>query len=291
MKIFISWSGEKSRLVALALREWLPWVINDLEPFVSDEDIHSGTRWQAEIAGELEATNFGIICVTQENQDSPWLNFEAGALAKAVDASRVVPLAVDLKLSDIVLPLGQFQAQRATQEGIRKVLFSLNATCDHPLDEDRLKKAASKWWSDLEEQLAVIAQQTAPAEVESPPDETVDQELRTDRELLEEMLDTVRSLARDVDANRRRPPRSRPPRDRVVEEIRAILDAAGGDAEVETDTGEPDLILVRPERTMPDEIKRRLWDTGSSHDITVGIVLSPEERAARKQADGEGGAT
>src|SRR3954463_13096994 len=111
MRVFISWSGEQSRDVALALREWLPAVINRVEPFVSSKDIYAGTRWQAEIAGQLDSSNFGIVCVTRENQGGRWLNFEAGALTKAVQSSRVIPLAVDLKPSDIELPLGQFQAQ------------------------------------------------------------------------------------------------------------------------------------------------------------------------------------
>ena len=55
----------------------------------------------------------GILCVTRENHEAPWLNLQAGALAKAVDVSRVVPLAIDLAPSDVVLPLGQFQAQPA----------------------------------------------------------------------------------------------------------------------------------------------------------------------------------
>ena len=111
MKVFISWSGSKSQHVAEALREWLPDVINSVEPFVSSEDIHAGARWQRELASQLDLSNFGIVCVTRENQAEPWLNFEAGALAKAVDVSRLIPLAIDLKPSDVELPLGEFQAQ------------------------------------------------------------------------------------------------------------------------------------------------------------------------------------
>lgn len=276
MKVFISWSGEKSRLVALALREWLPWVINDVEPFVSDEDIHSGTRWQSEIAAELEATNFGIICVTRENQEAPWLNFEAGALAKAVDASRVVPLAIDLKLSDVVLPLGQFQAQRATREGIRKVLFSLNASSDHPLDEDRLRKAADKWWSDLEAQLVEIEERT------KAPDATSESAERTDRELLEETLDTVRSLARDLETSRRRVPHLQRREDELLfEELRSALDAFDAQADIlVTDRpGGIRHVTVIPRKRFPDELRRQLWNIGLSHGINLGIRLTPEERA------------
>jgi hypothetical protein len=73
MKVFISWSGDKSRNVAVALRDWLPSVINGIQPFVSSKDIHAGTRWQQEIADQLDTTNFGVVCVTKENQLSPCL--------------------------------------------------------------------------------------------------------------------------------------------------------------------------------------------------------------------------
>jgi TIR domain len=91
MKVFISWSGSKSQDVAVALGDWLPGVINRIEPFVSAKDIYAGSRWESEIASQLDTTNFGIVCVTRENQAAPWLNFEAGALAKAVELSRLIP--------------------------------------------------------------------------------------------------------------------------------------------------------------------------------------------------------
>jgi RNA polymerase sigma factor (sigma-70 family) len=190
MKVFISWSGSKSGNVAVALRDWLPGVINSVEPFVSSEDIYAGARWQSDIATTLDSSNFGIVCVTRENQGSPWLNFEAGALAKAVDSSRVIPLAVDLKPSDVELPLGQFQAQPATEDGVRAVVVSINeALAEQRLSDDLLRTSFDVWWPRLKEELDRIEQQTTAA---VPP-------LRTDRELLEETLDTVRSLARSID--------------------------------------------------------------------------------------------
>lgn len=191
MKVFISWSGDYSRGVALALHGWLPGVINQVEPFVSAKDVHAGSRWQAEIAKHLEATAFGIVCVTKDNQGAPWLNFEAGALAKAVDSSRVVPLAIDLKPSDIANPLGQFQAQSADEAGIAAMVQSINQATDNPLNEELLGRSVAKWWPDLQEELTSMGKEAdAPRKPARPP--------RSERELLEEVLETVRSMARHV---------------------------------------------------------------------------------------------
>jgi hypothetical protein len=98
------------------MRAWLPGVINDVNPFMSDE-IEPGARWQQEISTELESTDFGIIFVTAANQHRPWLNFEAGALAKAVDISRVVPLAIDLRPAEIDFHWGSFKPSVLTSTG------------------------------------------------------------------------------------------------------------------------------------------------------------------------------
>src|SRR3989454_7866890 len=109
MKVFISWSGDRSRTIADVLRRWLPSVLQAVRPYFSPDDIAKGTRWSSEIAKELEASKIGIICLTGDNLSAPWLMFESGALAKNLDKSFVIPLLVGIKQSDVSGPLAQFQ--------------------------------------------------------------------------------------------------------------------------------------------------------------------------------------
>ena len=82
MKVFISWSGDTSRMIADEIRKWLPGVLQAVKPYFSPDDIAKGTRWESEISKELEASSVGLLVITPDNIQAPWLMFEAGALAK-----------------------------------------------------------------------------------------------------------------------------------------------------------------------------------------------------------------
>ncbi len=242
MQVFISWSGEKSRKVALTLRQWLPSVIQALDPWVSAKDIDAGSRWQAEIAEKLDSTNFGIVCVTRDNQLEPWLNFEAGALAKSVEQGRLVPLAIDLKPSDVKNPLGQFQAQHADENGMREVMKSLNSACT-ALTPERLEKAFELNWPSLAEALAEIAEDDA-GEPEA---------IRSERELLEETLDTVRSLGRLITTRLGPGPRRLPPNHPAIRRTTALLEANGVTAEVRQSAA--GALMIRTDVPVPAELQ------------------------------------
>src|SRR5262245_43627779 len=116
MKVFISWSGALSHRVATLLRDWLPNVLQAVEPWLSSEDIAPGARWFSDVSTQLEAVEVGIICLTAENASSAWLNFEAGAISRRQEGARVCVYAVDVPLSDIRGPLSQFQVTRANSD-------------------------------------------------------------------------------------------------------------------------------------------------------------------------------
>ncbi len=71
MKVFVGWSGQLSHSVALVLKEWLPAVVDNVEPWVSSEDIDKGTVWNAELKKALGEAQFGVICLTPDNIGKP----------------------------------------------------------------------------------------------------------------------------------------------------------------------------------------------------------------------------
>jgi hypothetical protein len=150
MRVFISWSGEPSRLIAKALTEWLRPVVQHIEPWMSDEQIRSGTRWREVIGKALDGTDFGIICLTRSNQHEPWLVFEAGALAKRLEVARLVPLFIDLAPSDVTGPLEGWQGQRLDREGVRRLVFDLNEAADKSVPEGSLGGLFDAMWPQLE---------------------------------------------------------------------------------------------------------------------------------------------
>ena len=157
MKVFISWSGNKSHRVALVFREWLPSVIQSIVPYVSSEDIDKGARWSSDIAKELEDSTFGILCVTKDNLNAPWLSFEAGALSKTMDKSFVTPFLFDIKRSEVNGPILQFQPTIFEKEDIKKLLLTLNKACgEDGISEAMLEKAFEVWYPTLENDLNAL---------------------------------------------------------------------------------------------------------------------------------------
>lgn len=179
MKIFISWSGKKSKEAALILRSWLPDVIQNVEPWMSSEDIGAGSRQSRDIEKQLQDSNFGIICLTRDNATAPWVNFEAGAIAKSVENSFVCPYLLDLKSSQIPRgPLNLFQAKVANRDETWELLQGINNAMESgSLTEEQLARTFDRWWPDLEKALSNLPNDEGEV-VKDVPEELVIGEIR-----------------------------------------------------------------------------------------------------------------
>ena len=184
MKVFLSWSGSQSKALALQLHEWLPQVIQDLDPWFSEKDITAGSRWGEAVATQLAEGNFGIICLTPGNLNAPWIHFEAGALSKALKGSYVVPYLLGLDVSSLPPsgPLFQFQPRRADKEGTRALCNELNKKLAKPLSDTTLNLTFEKFWPDLERKLAELQSSPQPAPIKRSPEEILEDLLAMSRE-------------------------------------------------------------------------------------------------------------
>jgi hypothetical protein len=192
MRVFISWSGEPSRSVAQALRDWLPMVVQHVEPWMSDADIESGRRWNDEVAAELEKADYGIICLTASNIERPWLLFEAGALAKRFDTARVVPLLIDLGPADVAMPLASFQGRPLSQDGMLRLVRDMNAGRVQPLPAAQLDQLFEGMWPALSIRVTAAQARFAASPLIQAPREAED--------VMAELVETVRRIERRMDA-------------------------------------------------------------------------------------------
>lgn len=154
MLVFISWSGNLSHQIALALRDWLPIPLPSIEPWVSSEDIAKGERWTPEMANALNKANYGIVCVVRENCLEPWISFEAGAISKQTN-SRLSPFLFGLNPRELGKhPLAQFQCTSYDKNEVKKLLYSLNeANTANRVPEAKLDKAFEVCWPGFQAKL------------------------------------------------------------------------------------------------------------------------------------------
>ncbi|WP_407471146.1 DNA-directed RNA polymerase subunit alpha C-terminal domain-containing protein [Xanthomonas campestris] len=185
LRVFLSWSLQRSEAIAQAFRDWLPSVLQNVRPYYTPDDIGKGSRWASEIRGELEGSDFGIIFLTPENLTSPWILFEAGALSK-LEKSKVAPLLLGVDPTDVSGPLAQLQLTKFNKEECFKLIKALNRALDtRALEPAVLTNVFDKWWPDLEAKVQAAMAIALPSPHAAK---------RPERELLEEVLERVRAI-------------------------------------------------------------------------------------------------
>lgn len=186
MRLFISWSGEQTRELGAALKTFLDTAFaGHLSTFLSDADIAPGERFLAAINDGLEDAELGILLVTRSNQRSPWLLFEAGALASKTAAGSVIPLLVDISRAELDPPLSQFQNVVGTSRiEITKLCARILNEIDSAPGEAAHTILFDTAWTALESAVRKATDWESPS---APPRRDV-------HEMLEELLLSVNSL-------------------------------------------------------------------------------------------------
>jgi hypothetical protein len=284
MKVFISWSGEKSHRVALAFHGWLPNVLQNIESYISSEDIEKGRRWSVEVGRALEDASYGIICVTRANQGSPWLNFEAGALSKIVDSTHVSPVLIDLRSADLVGPLSQFQATTLGFDDITRLARSIDSACEHQIGEARVADAVEVWWPNLARDMDAAVRQD-PKSPEEPQREAPD--------MIMEVLEITRTIQRHLLSDELEAQNREDPRELARRHVRSALSQFHVSGAKLVDISPTAITVVFQEDPEPELISliRSITNIhGMSLYTRVGYPnVAPQDDASRARTEDETG--
>jgi hypothetical protein len=196
MSVFISWSGDKSKPIAEEFREWLPQVIQAVRPFCSVGDLEKGSFWQAELQGSLNSAIAGIIIVTPENIEKPWLNFEAGALCSKLEKPCVTPLLFNVEKQRLTGPMATLQAAEFNVTEVKQILEAINSKLEiGSLASKTLDRVFETFWPKLEESVSPLISALSDQAEESQENEAF--------RLLERMGNHLYELTKEVRLMRR----------------------------------------------------------------------------------------
>jgi predicted nucleotide-binding protein len=124
--------------------------------------MEAGTRWTSELEFALQESRVGILCLTPENIDAPWVSFEAGALSRSVQKALVCPYLLGFPASELRGPLVHFQAVTADEQGTRRLLESINRLFgDAAVSEKHLTRIFDVFWPELNQTISQLIQPSA----------------------------------------------------------------------------------------------------------------------------------
>jgi hypothetical protein len=172
--VFICWSRPRSQRLADTLCGLLTTVVPELKGRVHiSTQLDKGVRWFDEIMNQLERARVGVLCLNAENLTSPWLHFEAGALARGLNASppgnasgvlakgsrdtgHLFTYLHGVSADRLAGPLAAYQSSSATREDTSRLITSLTNAIGLPATDNRRQDAFDDAWPAFERELEAI---------------------------------------------------------------------------------------------------------------------------------------
>jgi hypothetical protein len=240
--IFISWSKPQAKAAALALRDWLPRVIQASRPWMSEMDIQKGKPWLDELMGALAGLKLAIVCLTPEGLSEPWVLFEVGVICRALDPDTRIwtYLLGGLRQSDVPNPLGIFQHTVATKDDTVKLLRSINhAMAERAISDELLKDQFELRWKELDERLLALPVPSKPVD-----------STRSNEEMFSEIVEAIRAGAASGKTV-----------EQLRDDVRGLRESVAQVMEILRPSG---LFGAIGGGNLPPWLQPRLFDTGSS---------------------------
>jgi hypothetical protein len=124
---------------------------------MSSKDIRGGERSIRILSGILESCNYGICFIDDENVRSPWISFEAGAISKNVNASRLVVLLQNDKCINLLsdTPLHDFEYKFVTKDEIKNLIDEIADRYGMEKSKKNILKRLDDGWNNFEKEYSI----------------------------------------------------------------------------------------------------------------------------------------
>jgi TIR domain-containing protein len=168
MKIFLGWSGSRSKALANIVGAFVEALVPGTTIFFSPSDIDKGSKWRGAVAQELQDSDVGLWCLTRRSLKSTWVPFEAGAISKAATPGRVCPLLFGISSTKLPSPLSDFHATEFAKSDVWRLIKDLLELVkpEPKPDIEKLHNLFDRLWGGLEKEVMSILE--TPSDDDSP---------------------------------------------------------------------------------------------------------------------------
>jgi hypothetical protein len=152
-KIFIGWSGNKGKLLAPILANWIEAFFQRMvEVTTSELDLFPGEDFTQAIEKKLlKNRDAAIFCLSEDGLDSKWVQYEAGNIGKRGRSNKlIVPYLIGINKEDRKFqekwkgPLSSYLAANANENDTRQMLMGINERLEMNYDRQKFDSAFQK---------------------------------------------------------------------------------------------------------------------------------------------------
>ena len=127
------------------MKHWLEDNIANLDVFVSHE-IGLGDDWKRFIDKKLINAEMGLLILTPENVNSPWVLFESGTIYKT---GRLFPFLCGRDKGNIEGPFQGINHAEFSKDGLVKLLVEINKHSNYTLKNKNISGIVNSTWDDI----------------------------------------------------------------------------------------------------------------------------------------------
>jgi hypothetical protein len=175
--IFISWSRNPAKDIGEKLQTLLKKIFPypNIDFFLSSSgknEIVAGEDFRNKLDNNLMDSNFGILILTKNNFERPWMMFESGALSNGDNKSRIIPIFFNRDSRKIESPIEKFQNVEYNKEGLLKIIFSITKSLfdSNELDNNQkqlLVNQLDTHWESFKKDIDIILEKEYMYEIEN----------------------------------------------------------------------------------------------------------------------------